>query len=223
MTTTASSTPRVAQPGKFYDGEEWLRSLGDVPLKRIVMDPWPGTATEQDLLKFVERDKRLVELIDGTLVEKPAGWIESQIAMLLARALLNFVLPRKLGRVIGPDGTLRMKSGRVRLPDVAFISESDLPGGKAPREPIPQLPPTLAAEVLSESNTAAEIRQKLKEYFQSGTRLAWIVDPATRTVAVYVQASDTPAAILTESDVLDGGTVLPGFTMPVSELFEVLP
>ena len=59
-----------------------LGATGLVLLSRIRFDPWPGTATEADLLRFVERDKRLCELIDGTLVEKPVGWEESAIAML---------------------------------------------------------------------------------------------------------------------------------------------
>jgi Uma2 family endonuclease len=217
--TTSTPSSRIAQPGKFHDAQEWLHALGDVPPSRIVMDPWPGTATEQDLLQFVERDKRLVELIDGTLVEKPVGWIESQIALILANALLNFIKPRKLGYLTGADGTLRMRSGRVRLPDLAFVSIDDLAGGKRPTEAIPQLLFRLAVEVYSEGNTQSEMRQKRKEYFESGTRLVWIVYPATRTVEVFDQPTDQPARTLGELDTLDGGTVLPGFALRVAELF----
>jgi Uma2 family endonuclease len=186
------------------------------------MDPWPGTATEQDLLVFVERDKRLVELVDGTLVEKPVGWMESRIAMVIAVALSNFVTPRRLGYVSGADGTLKMKSGRVRLPDVTFISVDDVPGGRLTREPIPQLPPTLAIEVISESNTPGEMRQKIKEYFDSGSRLVWLIYPSTRTVAVFATLHDEPTCVLSDGDVLDGGTVLPGFSISVAHVFEPL-
>ena len=197
--------------------------MGDIPPERVVMDPWPGTATEKDLLTFVERDKRLVELIDGTLVEKPVGWWESQIALRLAVALANFINPRHLGFLSGADGTLRMKSGRIRLPDIAFVSIHDIPDGKVPREPVPMLPPTLAIEILSESNTKAEMRQKVREYFESGSRLVWLVDPATKTVAVFDQASEEPARALALTDTLDGGEVLPGFTIAITELFAPLP
>jgi Uma2 family endonuclease len=218
---TAVASPKTSH--RFENAAELWHSLGDVPLERIVMNPLPGTATEKDLLVFVERDKRLVELIDGTLVEKPVGYIESLIAGLLITELNIFVLARNLGYVSGEAGMIRMISGRVRLPDVAFVSNDDLPGGILPNEPIPTLPPTLAAEVLSETNTTAEIRQKLREYFDSGTRLAWIIDPKTRMVAVYDHFADTPKHTLNESDTLDGESVLPGFSLAVSKLFYRLP
>ena len=203
------------------DIAEWLRSLGNVPLDRIVMDPLPGTATEADLLRLVEGDK-LVELVDGTLVEKPVGWIESRIAMALAVALGNFITPRRLGYLAGADGTLRMKSGRVRLPDISFVSVDDVPGGILPAEPIPELPPTLAVEVVSESNTAEEMRQKTMEYFESGARLVWLVYPKTRSIAVFDQPAAEPARVVTDGDVLDGGEAVPGFTVEVSEVFAPL-
>ena len=220
---TAVAVPTCPRPPRRYDNaDEWLRALGGVPLKRIIFDPWPGTATEADLLRFVERDKRLCELIDGTLVEKPVGATESMIAINLATDLNLFVRPRNLGVVLGADATLRMTSGRVRLPDVAFIAREPLPGGLMPREAIPDLAPDLAVEVLSESNTPAEIDQKLREYFESGTRLAWVVDPRARTAAVYPARGD-PAAVLDEAGRLDGGLVLPGFALPVADLFRGVP
>lgn len=160
--TTATVPSRFVPPRRFDNGAEWLRAFGDVPLERIIFDPWPGTATEADLLLFVERDKRLCELIDGTLVEKPVGYWEGVIAGYLITALNMFVLPRRLGAVSGADSTMRVVSGRVRLPDVGFTTAARLP---KTREAIPSLAPELAVEVLSESNTKAEIDQKLQEYF----------------------------------------------------------
>ena len=204
------------------DIAEWLRSLGNVPLERIVMDPLPGTATDRDLLRLLERDRRLVELIDGTLLEKPVGHKESWIAMRLALALGNFISPRRLGYLTGESGPLRMKSGRVRLPDITFVSVDDVPGGVVPDEPIPELPPTLAVEVISESNTAEEMRLKTNEYFDSGARLVWLVYPETKTVAVFEAASPEPARVLTEADTLEGGPALPGFNIPVADIFAPL-
>ena len=218
----AAPAGRTAIPAKFVNGQQWIESLGDVPLSRIIFDPWPGTATDRDLLVFVERDKRLCELVDGTLVEKPVGYLESQVITRLVMYLGMFVYPRDLGVVAGADGTLRMASGRVRLPDVSFVRTADLPGGRVPTEPIPTLPPSLAVEVLSPSNTVREMRQKTEEYFASGSRLVWMIDPRRRTVAVFDAPTDQPTTTLTESDNLDGGTVLPGFVLPIADLFRNL-
>lgn len=198
---------------------EWWHSLGNVPLDRIVMTPWPGTATEQDLLVLAERDGRFCELVDGTLLEKPVGQFESLVAAYLITALGAFVRPRKLGFVTGADGPNRMSAGNVRMPDVTYFSVDDLPGGIFPRTPVPTLRPTLVAEVLSASNTPREIRLKLKDYFQSGSRLAWVIDPEAETVAIYDTSPDTPSRVLVNTDVLDGGTVLPGFQINVADLF----
>lgn len=218
--TTAAPPARFTPPRRFSNGAEWLRALGDVPLERVIFDPWPGTANEGDLLRLVERDKRLCELIDGTLVEKPVGWAEAIIAANLIAGLGAYVLAKNLGAVSGADSTLRMSSsGRVRLPDVAFVSAERLPKTAAA---IPTLAPDLAVEVLSESNTVAEMDQKLREYFASGTRLAWIIDPATRSVAVF-RAAGSPVRVLAEGETLDGQDVVPGFSMPVEELFRNVP
>jgi len=208
---------------KFENAEDWMYALGDVPLKRVVMDPWPGTATEQDVLTFADRDDRLLELIDGTLVEKPAGWWESVIATRLAAAVGVFVAARRLGYITGASGPIRMNGGHVRLPDMAFLSIEDLPGRPLPREAIPTLSPTLVAEVLRIGSTEAEIQQKLRDYFASGTRLAWILDPLERTIAIYNKPSDEPTKILHEFDTFDGGTVLPGFQLSIAELFSPRP
>lgn len=217
--TAVPRPTRFVPPRRFENGAEWLEALGGVPLERVVFDPWPGTATEADLLTFVERDKRLCELIDGTLVEKPEGYWEGIIAANLIALLHAFVSPRNLGAISGPDSTMRMRVGRVRLPDVGFTSTERLPTSLAP---IPDLSPDLAVEVLSATNTSKEMRQKLVEYFQSGTRLVWIIDPPTRTVAVYHKPGD-PTVVLAEDATLNGESVIPGFDAPVADLFRNVP
>lgn len=217
--TVAVHSPAFRPPRCFKNAAEWLAELGNVPLDRIVFDPWPGTATEADLLRLVERDKRLCELIDGTLVEKPPGYWEGIIAINLATILANFVNPRGLGAVSGPDSTMRVRSGRVRLPDVAFVSRDRLPKTRAA---IPSLAPDLAVEIISESNTASEMEKKLVEYFHSGTRLAWIIDPGPRTVAVYHHPG-AAVATLTELEPLNGGDVLPGLEFPIADIFRNIP
>jgi Uma2 family endonuclease len=109
----------------------------------------------------------------------------------------------------------------VRIPDVAFFSWDRMPGRKRPPEPIPTLSPDLAIEVLSRSNTKAEMRKKREDLFSVGAGLVWEIDPKSRTVQVYTKV-DQPDAVLTETDALDGGPVLPGFTLNLRELFAEL-
>lgn len=219
----SSAAPRVAKPPRFNNGAEWHAALGNVPLSRVIFDPWPGTATEADLLRLVERDKRLCELIDDTLVEKPTEPTKAYLALRVGSKLTAWADARDAGVVSGTNSTLRMRStGRIRLPDVCFFAKERLPGGALPVEAVPTLAPDLAVEVLSASNTPAEIAQKLREYFASGTRLAWVADPPTRTVAVYA-APGEPAAVLGVGATLDGDDVLPGFALPVADVFRNVP
>ena len=148
------------------------------------------------------------------------GLRESLLAVAILTALQNFVEPRGLGIVSGPDGMMRLFPGRVRIPGVAFIAGENLPGGQVPSEPVPDLVPDLAIEVLSESNTSAEMTLKRQEYFRAGTRLVWQVDPETRTVDVY---SD-PERFLTLAggQSLEGGDVLPGFSLSLQKVFAPL-
>jgi len=220
---SAQPTPAPApSASKYKNAAEWLHALGDIPPERIVMDPPPGTATEKDVFRYVDGDdKRLVELVDGTLVEKTVGFLEALIALKLGRVLGDFVAARKLGIVAGADATMRMKGRSVRLPDLVFVSINDLPGGKVPQESIPTLPPTLAVEVISKGNTKAEMRRKKEEYFESGTKLVWFIYPKMRTIAVFDGPSEEPVRVFSETDTLDGGSVVPGFSISVADVFDV--
>jgi Uma2 family endonuclease len=215
-----ASLPIAAAP-PIEDLAELLDRLGGIPPSRVRYHPPPGTATEADVLASLEAPrKRLCELIDGVLVEKPMGFTESILAGALIEILRAFVKPPNLGLVTAPDGTMRLWAGRVRIPDVAYTSWDRIPGRQRPREPIPSLAPDLAVEVLSRSNTPAEMRLKRQDYFTAGVRLVWEVDPDARTISVYT-APDGPT-VLGEADTLDGGPVLPGFTLPLRELFAEL-
>ena len=213
---TVESPPQV-----FENVADLIERLGGVPPERIMVAPVPlGRATEADVLDIHRRSGRLFELVEGTLVEKPMGLRESLLAMALGSILRAFVLPRDLGFVTGPDGPLRLLPGLVRLPDVAFIAWTTVPGRRVPKELIPDLTPDLVVEVLSESNTEKEMALKREAYFRAGVRLVWIIDPADRTARVYTapdHADDFDA-----SGVLDGGDVLPGFALPLGELFAEL-
>lgn len=197
-----------------------IERLGNVPLDRIRYRPFPGTATEQDVLSVEAHENRLCELVDGVLVEKPMGIRESLLAGALIAYLRQFVVPRNLGLVSGEGGMMRLFAGLVRIPDVAFISWNRLPDGKVPSESIPDLAPDLAIEVLRRSNTAAEMRRKRDEYFRAGVALVWMVDPDRRTVSVFT--SPTESQEHCAQDTLDGGQVLSGFSLSLPALFAEL-
>ncbi|MBA4191530.1 MAG: Uma2 family endonuclease [Planctomycetaceae bacterium] len=201
----------------FTTLNDLLTRFVDYPPERIRLRPAPGTATKQDVLDIDRTEGKLCELIDGVLVEKAVGFKESLLAAYLIELLGPFVRSRKLGIVLGADGTVELFPGQVRIPDVAFYSWAKLPGGRAPTDPIPELHPDLAIEVLSKSNSRGEMFGKRKDYFFAGVRLVWLVDPRTETVAVYTSPEDVTT--LTIADTLTGGDVLPGFTVSVADIF----
>jgi Uma2 family endonuclease len=211
----ATRTPR------FETIDELLDSLGGVSPDRVRFDPLPGTATERDVLRLYEDHKRLFELVDGTLVEKVMGAGESSVAALLIQLLRNYSDEHgRVGMVLGEAGTLRLLRKLVRIPDVSFTLWERLPNRKVPSEPIPDLAPDLAVEVLSRKNTKREMERKLKEYFLSGVRLVWFIDPRARTVRAFTSPDDS--VVLGPGEDLDGGEVLPGFRVPVARLFAEL-
>jgi Uma2 family endonuclease len=201
---------------------ELLEQLGGISPRRIRLDPLPGTATEKDLLKILDRTNRIYELVDGVLVEKVMGYPEGALAADIIFLLRQYLERNNLGDLVGADATMRIMTKLVRIPDVSFIRWGKYPGGKRPTEPIPDLVPDLAIEVLSAGNTRGEMARKLREYFLAGVEAVWMVDPRKRTVSVYTP-TDQDGRILTEADTLDGGTILPGLNLPVRRIFERVP
>jgi Uma2 family endonuclease len=200
---------------------ELLEQLGGISPHRVRLRPSPGSATEQDVLDILNRTNRLYELVDGVLVEKVMGYAESTLACNLIKLLGNFLDRHDLGNLAGMDGTMRLMPKLVLIPDVSFVRWENLPSRRPPAEPIPNLVPDLAVEVLSEGKTRAEMERKRREYFLAGVSLLWLIDLDARVVQVY----DSPenCRVFTESDTLDGGSVLPGLSLPVREIFARSP
>jgi Uma2 family endonuclease len=210
----------VAAPVKLDNLEDLLERLGNIPLARVRMAPPPGLATEADVLEAERTQNKLCELVDGVLVEKGMGYRESLLAAAMIEILRRYVKPRKLGLVSAPDGMVRLFTGLIRIPDVSFASWDRFPDRKVPKTSVPSVVPDLIVEILSESNTPAEMKRKRSEYFDSGVRVIWEVDPAARTV--HVHTSEGTVNMLNSSQTLDGGDVLPGFSLVLSELFAEL-
>jgi Uma2 family endonuclease len=196
------------------DVQSWLPGF---PADRILMEPTPGTATEEDLLAAESRTGRICELIDGTLVGKVMASLESMVAVELAYFIRRYLETNDIGIVLGGDGFLKILPQQVRAPDVSFICWERFAEHKLPRAAIFAVSPDLAAEILSESNTKAEMNRKLRDYFRSGTRLVWYIDPHSRTARAYTAVRKW--ADIGPDDSLLGGDVLPRFELPLAQLF----
>jgi Uma2 family endonuclease len=200
--------------------EQRLADLGNIPAARVLTKPLPGTATVEDVVSAHDRNGRLCELVDGTLVEKAMGWPESLLAGVLLQWLRNYLDQNKLGVATGADGMMRLFRDTVRGPDVAFIAWDRLPGGRVPTEAIPDLVPNFVVEVLSVGNTYGEMSRKRREYFHAGVELLWMVDLRDRSVTIY--RSSTDAVVFTEGAILSGDNVLPGWSVDTGKLFAKL-
>jgi Uma2 family endonuclease len=188
--------------------------LGGVPLERIRLDPAPGTATEADLGRA---GKPICELIDGVLVEKPMGAAESLLGLYLGSLVVQHARANDLGVALGADGFIKLGEGLVRAPDATFIPWSEFPDDELPEDAFWSVAPGLIVEVLSPGNTPKEIDRKLTEFFKAGCKLAWVIDPRAKTAKVHTSAKRFKE--LDETGTLDGGKVLPGFALPLADLF----
>jgi Uma2 family endonuclease len=214
MAVSAPTKPAVLTMADLLD------SLGGVSPDRVRLAPAPGTATYHDVHLIERRENRLFELVDGTLVEKVMRLRESILAVAVAAALRDFVMPRGLGIVAGADGMVRLFPNLVRIPDVAFISHDRIRQGTDLSDPVPRLVPDLAVEVLSKGNTKRERERKLAEYFDAGVRVVWLIDLDQRNASMHLSADEIE--VVGEDGTLRGDPALPGFTLTVKALFSEL-
>ena len=211
-------SPATIAPADIKTLADLRQRLGGIPLERIWFHPAPGTATEKDVVAAEARENRLCELVDATLVEKAMRFEESRVAGVLLHLVSSYLDQNDLGICVGADGMMRIAPGLVRIPDLSFITWERLPDHESPREPIPDLAPDLAVEVLSEGNTKAEMARKVREYFDAGVLLVWLIDPRKRTARVY--STIGKSALVRSEQALEGGAVLPGFVLPLSDLLD---
>lgn len=172
--------------------------------------------TAEQLLQATDLGR--CELLRGELaMMSPPGFEHGRIALRLGGRLSAYVEKQSLGVVVGgdPGFLIAQDPDTVRAPDVAFIGSDRVPG--TPIDGYFQGAPDLAVEVLSPTDRAGEVLAKVQDWLDAGCRAVWVVDPKTRTVTVY--HSRTEIVVLRESDELTGGEVVPGFAVPVAEIF----
>lgn len=159
------------------------------------------------------------ELIKGAIIEMNAAGAEhGVIIMRLGARLDRHVEDERLGIVLGAETgfIIARDPDTVRAPDVAFVSKDRCPADGVPKEFWPGAP-DLAAEVISPTDTAREVREKAEMWIAVGAKLVWVVDPASRSVTVY--RPDSELIVLAEHEVIDGDDVVPGFQCDVAEIF----
>ncbi|OLP16925.1 hypothetical protein BST81_18215 [Leptolyngbya sp. 'hensonii'] len=161
------------------------------------------------------------ELVNGELVDMGnSGMEHGYIASLLNIVVGSYVRSQKLGVICDSSTAFNLKSGNKRSPDFSFIARERLQGVKRLPKGYFQGAPDLAVEVISPNNTFAEIHSKLVEYFDNGCRLAWVINPDEQSVLVYRQPQ--PDQLLKGTDNLTGEEIIPGFILPVADLFAEL-
>lgn len=176
--------------------------------------------TEAELQALPE-DGYLHEVVDGELIMSPKNnWFHGRICVRLSSALETFSRLHRLGVVLDSSTGFWMFNRNCRAPDVSFVPKARLANLNFKPNDKRFFPgaPDLAVEVLSENNTRAEMDARLKDFFASGTQIAWVVDPELQRVEVC--HSLTQRQLLGVGGVLDGEHLLPGFQHPIADLFK---
>ena len=175
--------------------------------------------TPDDLLALEAEHGARYELVNGELKERNVTSPDhGVIALNFGSELRAFVRSHSLGVVMtGARFLLRDTPPLLRIPDTAFIFRTNLPTGRL-RGGHFRGAPDLAIEVVSPNDKAGELILKTGDYLAAGTQQVWIVEPGTRTVAVYRPGG--AARVYGADDTLDGGDLLPGLSLPVSALFD---
>ena len=162
-----------------------------------------------------------IELVDGEVIELPGGtWLHADIVIHIFTIIHAYVRQHGLGRAYADGLTYLLLSDpdTMRIPDISFIPQERIPES-GPTSSYARVLPALVVEVVSLGNTAAELRRRTRDYIEAGVSLVWIVWPDDQTVSVH--AGSMNPTELTSTDTLDGGDVLPGFTVTVAELFDI--
>jgi Uma2 family endonuclease len=165
-------------------------------------------------------DRQGCELINGVWVEKSMSNAAAVVESNLHYAIQSVVRTNRSGFVLSESGMYQLFTDQPkqwRRPDLSFVRFGRLPNDKVPSGKI-QIAPDLAVEVISPNDEAEALETKLDEYLRAGVRLVWVLYIPTRNVWAY--KLDGTARLYRATDTLTGEDVLPGFAVPVAELFE---
>lgn len=208
------------------DGDSGIRGEGACAATAEVMrasdtiSPMTSVATQftaEELLRLPD-DGHRHELVKGELRSMaPAGGMHGVIAVRMTLSLGNHVRTHNLGEVFAAETGFRIATNpdTVRAPDVAFVSRARIEQIELPKGYWPGAP-DLAIEVVSPSDSYEAVEEKVLDWLAAGTQMVVVLNPAKRTASVHRGAQ---AQLLTEHDTLSGGDVVPGWSVPVRDLF----
>lgn len=174
--------------------------------------------TADELLRMPDDGVRR-ELVQGELKEMvPAGHRHGRVAMRIGSRLAEHVEANDLGAVYAAETGFVLASDpdTVRAPDAAFVRRERLKEADDVEGFFPGAP-DLVVEVVSPGDAYAEVEAKVTDWLEAGTLMVVVVNPIQRTVNVHRGSSEV--AVLKEADELDGSTVVPGWRLPVREIF----
>jgi len=177
------------------------------------------TAEFWEIANLPENQDRRLELIDGEIIELSPSFLPSMIAMKIGRLIGNYLATNPIGYITGADGGYVLSPQNTLIPDVGYISKVRLPSIPA-REV--QGHPDLAIEVVSPTDEKINVHRKAMKYIRYGTPMVWVVYPGDQTVEVYTPGAtiNTVNLLTIEGEgVLDGGAILPGFTLSLKDIF----
>lgn len=183
-----------------------------------------ATTTRYMTVDELERDgapESRWELIDGELVERPpVSDNHGAYGMAIGVYAGGFILARQLGRIYTSETgfVLADDPPAVRKPDVAFVRYDRLPEGRD-RNRFVRGAPDFVVEVISPNDRPGAVLAKVMMWLDAGVHLVWLVDPDRKTVTVFTPRSQPRTHTIGQT--LDGGDVLPGFTLPVRDIFRV--
>ena len=168
-------------------------------------------------LETLPRDGHKYELLDGDLIMSPVHENHGAVCVEIITLIGAFVRRRKLGKVYDSSTGFRLAEDLLLSPDVSFVSNARLKKIRVAADKFLAGAPDLAVEVLSPSDRMAQISRKLEQYFEHGTKLAWLVNLPKQQVHIYT--ADTIEALTDLDDVLSGGAVVPGFKCKLRRIF----
>jgi Uma2 family endonuclease len=180
---------------------------------------WTMTEFLEELQRQDDGD-RVIELINGEIVEMPTFPYTSALAARLLALIVMHVMQHDLGHVTGADGGYEIDHENVLAPDVAFISKARQ--GSLPTDRFNPIPPDFAIEVVSVSDlkdVKRRIADKLAAYMGAGVPLVWYVYPERQEVEVYRPGQ--PKITVGVDGTLDGDDVLPGLSISVRDIFKI--